>query len=82
MSQKGNDMEKTPWYFKLPTVVIAILLLGPFAIPIVWKNPAISKRLKILISILIMALTVWLIYASVNVIQLILKEVTDLQKVF
>ncbi len=75
-------MENVRWYFRLPTVVIAILLLGPFAIPLVWKNPAISKKLKIWISILIIALTVWLIYASVNVIQLLLKEVADIQKVF
>jgi hypothetical protein len=75
-------MEKAPWYFKLPTVVIAVLLLGPFAIPLVWKNPAITKRSKILISILIIALTVWLISASVGVMQLILKEVADIQKTF
>ncbi len=75
-------MEKVRWYFKLPTVVIAILLLGPFAIPLVWKNPAIGQKLKIWISILIIVLTVWLIYASVSVMQLLLKEITDIQKVF
>ncbi|MFA6079109.1 MAG: hypothetical protein WC779_05125 [Candidatus Omnitrophota bacterium] len=75
-------MEKIKWYFKLPTVVIAVLVLGPFAIPLVWKNPGLSKRMRILISVLIIALTIWIISASINVMQLILKEVADLQKTF
>ena len=75
-------MEKLKWYFRLPTVVLAVLALGPFALPLVWKNPSLSKRSRMLISVLILALTIWMISVSVNVAQLILKEAAELQKAF
>jgi hypothetical protein len=69
------------WYFKPWALVVAILLVGPFALPLVWMNPGLKKGMKILISIMIAALTVWMVYASVEIVKTILKEIGDLEKV-
>jgi len=38
------------WYFKTSTIVIAILCVGPFALPLIWLNSRFNKGKKILIS--------------------------------
>jgi uncharacterized membrane protein YvbJ len=49
------------WYFKTSRVVIAILCLGPFALPLVWLNPAYKKSTKIIVTIIVIVGTILLI---------------------
>jgi uncharacterized membrane protein YvbJ len=53
-------VDKPKWYFKTSTVVIAFLCFGPFALPLVWFNPRISRRTKIIISACIIILSYFL----------------------
>jgi hypothetical protein len=53
---------KTKWYFATPTIVIAILCVGPFALPLVWFNPRYSIITKIVVSAIVIALFVPVIY--------------------
>ncbi|MFM8270409.1 MAG: hypothetical protein ACKN9V_09505 [Pseudomonadota bacterium] len=43
--------------------LVATAFLGPFALPLLWRNPHWSKKTKIIGSIAILALTVALIYS-------------------
>jgi hypothetical protein len=70
----------TKWYYKPVTVVIAILCAGPLALPLVWRSPAFTKRLKIIITILLAILTIVLIKSSIGLYILLLKYVEQLQK--
>lgn len=54
----GHASEK--WYFKTSMLVVAFLCVGPFAIPLVWINPRFSVNKKIIISIIMLAVTVLL----------------------
>ena len=49
---------KTKWYFATPTIVIAILCVGPFALPLVLFHPRYSMTTKIAVSILVVIVTV------------------------
>lgn len=52
----GEFLNKKPqnkWYFKTNLLIIAFLCVGPFALPLLWLNPGISRRNKIVISIII-----------------------------
>jgi predicted nucleic acid-binding Zn ribbon protein len=56
----GEFLETKPkvkWYFRTSAVVIAILCVGPFALPLVWLNPAYSRTQKLLISAVVLILT-------------------------
>ncbi len=44
-----TDREK--WFFKTRFFVIALLSVGPFALPLLWFNPRCSLRNKILVSV-------------------------------
>lgn len=51
------DPPKTPWYAKPAALVISFLTVGPFALPLVWFNPAYSRRKKTLITVIVLVLT-------------------------
>lgn len=46
-----------PWYFRPPMIVIALLSVGPLALPMVWWHPRLKLVWKILISVVITAIT-------------------------
>lgn len=48
---------KTPWYAKTATLVLSFLTVGPFALPLVWFNPAFSRRKKIILTVIVLAIT-------------------------
>lgn len=45
-------------------IAVAVALVGPFAIPLVVRNPRLSKRVKWIVSILIIVLTIALLYLT------------------
>lgn len=52
-----STAEKPPWYLHTAFIVIALLSVGPLALPLVWIHPRISLALKIVISLTVIALT-------------------------
>ena len=50
-------MEKGKWYFKTSVLVIALLSVGPLALPLLWFNPRYRPWTKILWTALILAAT-------------------------
>src|SRR5437868_3810854 len=53
-------VKKAPWYFKTSFVIMALLCVGPFALPLVWFNPGYGKQKKIVITIIVLVLTQFL----------------------
>ena len=49
--------EKVPWYLKKTSFVVAFLIVGPFALPLLWINPKYSLKTKIIWSVLILVST-------------------------
>lgn len=54
------------WYFKPHALIIAFLCVGPLALPLVWLNPRLSRKNKIIISVIIFVLTYLLGVLFVN----------------
>ncbi len=58
-SQSNNKpQEVTKWYCKTSTLVFGFFVVGPLILPLVWINKKISKQNKIVITILVVALSV------------------------
>jgi len=53
-----GDKSKAKWYFSTSAVVIALLCLGPLALPMVWLNPRYKIITKFVVTGLVIALTV------------------------
>ncbi|MHC4123151.1 MAG: zinc ribbon domain-containing protein [Planctomycetota bacterium] len=54
------------WYYSTSTVVIALLCLGPFALPLLWLNPRYKIITKLIVSIVVIAISVWGLYLTSN----------------
>jgi hypothetical protein len=53
------------WYFSTIGLVIAILCIGPLALPLVWMNPRYKPLTKTVITLIVIVVTVLAIYLSV-----------------
>jgi len=78
MSEEKKE-KPMKWYYKPVWVIIAILALGPLALPIVWLSPALKKWLKIVLTVAIIIVTIWLARATVDIYHSILKQMTEIE---
>jgi uncharacterized membrane protein YvbJ len=53
----GAGSPQTEWYYKTPMVILWILLLGPFALSFIWKNPQYNASSKIIWTIIAIGYT-------------------------
>lgn len=53
------------WYHSTPTVVIALLCIGPLALPLVWFNPRYKPLTKSLVTIIVIVVTILCMYLMV-----------------
>ena len=59
---ESGARSREKWYFKTSAVVVAVLCLGPLALPLVWWNPHYSIAVKIVASVVILGVTIALLY--------------------
>ena len=52
-------MEKNnpKWYFNKWSLIISFLCIGPFMLPLVWVNPGLSRKQKIITTVIVIILT-------------------------
>ena len=53
--------EKMPWFFRTSAIVVAVLVVGPLALPLVWWRPKTSPIWKVGLTLAILALS-WVMY--------------------
>lgn len=62
-SQASVAPNKLPWYFRTSAVVIALLSVGPLALPMIWWHPRLNVTWKFGISVATLVVT-WYAYKS------------------
>jgi len=68
--------EKAKWYFSpIGAVLLLFFVLGPFALPILYKSPNFSRKSKIILTVAITIYTVYLISASVDIGRTLYKQI-------
>ena len=68
---------KTKWYFSTPTVVIALLALGPLALSLVWLNPRYKMITKAVVTGLVIGLTVLVGYFVIKIYIRIIESISE-----
>ncbi len=53
---------KAKWYFSTSAIVIAVLIVGPLALPLVWFHPRYKIITKLVVTGLVIALTILFTY--------------------
>ncbi len=78
LDEAGRPKPKTKWYYSTSAIVIGLLVVGPFALPLVLKNPKYKVITKVIITIVVIAFTIWLCYLMGYMYQRLIKEVNAL----
>jgi hypothetical protein len=55
--------ENVPWYFRKSFIIIAILCVGPLALPLIWWRPQTTPAWKIGLTIGILILS-WILFKT------------------
>lgn len=67
----GGGPEKLPWYFSNAFLVIALLSVGPFALPLIWWHPQMPRAWKIGLTAGVLVLTWLLLQASLHAVKVL-----------
>jgi hypothetical protein len=73
-----SGKSKTKWYFSTPTVVIALLCLGPLALPLVWFNPHYKIITKLVVTVIVIVLTVLFSYLFGHIYHNLMEQIKAL----
>ncbi len=57
---KEPEKPKAPWYANNGFIIMAILTVGPLALPLIWFNKRYNTTSKILITIIVGLFTWWM----------------------
>lgn len=66
------------WYQSNGTLILALLTLGPLAVPLVWVNPRFSMVTKAIITTVVLAVTVALCYAMMGMYGYLMNQIESL----
>jgi hypothetical protein len=75
---KPITTSKTKWYFSTSAIVIALLCLGPLALPLVWLNPRYKIVTKLAATVIVIALTIFFCYLTVNMYLRLTEQIESL----
>ena len=62
-----SGKSKTKWYFSTFAVVVALLCLGPLALPLVWLHPRYKITTKFIVTVIVIAFSILLCYLTANI---------------
>ncbi len=66
------------WYFATSSVVIALLCLGPLALPVVWCHPKYKLITKVVITVIVILLSIWLYSLTMRTYQTLTEQLKTL----
>lgn len=59
--------EKVPWYFSKTAITLAVMVVGPFAIPLIILHPTMPKWQKGVFTAVLLVFTYYLVHVTSNV---------------
>ena len=77
----GREVRKPrpkKWYLATGTVVLALLFLGPMALPLVWMNPRFKILTRAIITVIVLGVTILCLYLTVYAYQNLINQLTAL----
>jgi uncharacterized membrane protein YvbJ len=66
------------WYFATGTIVLALLCLGPIALPLVWINPRFKILTRAIVTVVVVVVTILCLYLTVYAYQNLIDQITAL----
>jgi hypothetical protein len=75
-SRPAHREDAVKWYFRKSYIIIAVLCVGPLALPLIWWRPHTARGWKIGLTIVILVLS-WILFQST---QASVRKITEYYK--
>ncbi len=75
-----KDPGAKKWYWRISTLIVAVLSVGPLALPLIWFNPYLRRNQKIVYSIIVIVVSYLLIMWTINAYDKYIKVYDDILK--
>lgn len=72
--QHHIQRNNSKWYHATGTIIVAIVCLGPLALPMVWTHPTYTLKTKSILTLAVLAITIFCIYLLGLSYQLFMKQ--------
>jgi len=70
---------KPRWYYNVWFVLFMLFfVVGPFGLPLVWRNPRMSRGVKLILTVVMLAYTVLLVDMTRRMFQAVVNEFNQL----
>ena len=80
MSEKDENVK---WYLRPVSVIISLFfVLGPFGLPLLYKSPKFSNKLKILLTVAVIIYTSYVIFVSLEIARELYKTIREYKEIF
>ena len=73
-----QEAKPQKWYFSSVAILASILILGPFALPQIWLHPKYSKMLKVIITVVVLAITTWCYFIMRDMYRDLMQQMEDM----
>jgi hypothetical protein len=78
----SKEEGKIKWYLNPVSVVLLLFfVLGPFALPLLYKSPKFNKTSRIILTIVVIIYTSYLIFASLEIGKELYRRMGELQDI-
>ena len=78
LDQAARPNPKTKWYYSTSAIVVSLLVVGPFALPLVWKNPKYTLVTKFIITAVVIVVTIWICYLMGDMYKRLIQQINAL----
>ncbi|MFQ5952276.1 MAG: hypothetical protein ACE5JK_02605 [Candidatus Omnitrophota bacterium] len=78
MTENTHEEEKLEWYYRGWVIAIAILCFGPLGLIPLWFRPKTKMYVKILVSVIVFALTFWVVSETAEMYKKLLEYYREL----
>ena len=66
------------WYHNIWFVLVLLFcVLGPFGLPLVWKNPRFARWVKVALTIVVILYTMWLVDVTLKMVHAVMNEINQ-----
>ncbi len=67
------------WYYRpVWIMLLALFVLGPFALPLVWKSKRMGRGFKVLMAAMILGYTAYCVYITYKLVAFQMREIDEL----
>jgi hypothetical protein len=68
-----KEITKTKWYHTVGFVVTMLITIGPLGLPFLYGSPRFSRLSKVIITVLVIAATIYMTVETIKVTNMILE---------